>query len=78
MNYSNGELVLLGDKVSLGAGLTGVVVAVIDTQDFSEGYVPDQWLYLSKGVLVESPEAGLVHYPDLNDDFLLLERLKTL
>lgn len=75
MNYSNGESVLLGDKVSLGGGLSGTVVAIIDTRDFSKGYVPDEWLYLATGALVESPEAGLVHYPDFSD-VALLERSK--
>lgn len=77
MNYSDGEVVLLGDKVSLGGGLTGVVVAVIDTGDFSKGYIPTEWLYLSIGALVESPEAGLIHYPDFDNTFALIERSKS-
>lgn len=73
MNYSNGKVVLLGDPVGLGGGMTGVVVAVIETKDFAKGYIPDEWIYLKTGVLVESPEAGIVHYPQFPEDVALIE-----
>lgn len=75
MNYSDGEIVLLGDKVSFGGGINGFVVGVIDTREFSKGYLQDEWLYLTTGALVESAEAGLVHYPDFSD-VALIERSK--
>lgn len=75
MNYNDGEIVLLGDKVSLGGGINGFVVGIIDTGEFLKGYIPDEWLYLTTGALVESVEAGLVHYPDFND-VALIERSK--
>ena len=74
MNYRNGEPVLLGDKVDLGGGMTGIVVAVIDTSDFSSGYSAEEWGYLLAGALVESPEGGLMHYPNSEHDFYLVER----
>lgn len=73
MNYSNGKMVVLGDKVSLGGGLTGVVVAVIENKDFAKGYIPDEWLYLKTGALIESPKAGIVHYPQFSEDVALIE-----
>ena len=52
----------VGDRVADG-GLTGTIVAVMETGEFSDGY--DTWIaYLKTGVLVMTQEAGLVHYPD--------------
>ena len=64
MNYENGTAVLIGDMVGLGGGMTGVVVAVIAAGEFSAGYSADDWRYLRTGVLVESPQADIIHYPD--------------
>lgn len=74
MKYVDGKSVLLGDKVDLGGGMTGVVVAVIDAGEFFSGYPAGEWSYLSVGALVESVEGGLIHYPDSEGDFTLLER----
>ncbi len=74
MKYADGRSVLLGDKVDLGAGVTGVVVAVIDSNEFASGYKPEEWAYLLVGALVESEEAGLTHYKMCDDDFVLIER----
>ncbi|RNF86307.1 hypothetical protein [Montanilutibacter psychrotolerans] len=74
MQYVDGESVLLGDKVYLDSGMTGVVVAVIDAGEYSAGYREEEWSYLSVGALVESTEAGLIHYPDSSSGFTLLKR----
>lgn len=74
MKYSNGEAVLLGDKVDLGGGMAGIIVAVIDDGKFSNGYPASEWSYLAIGALVESPEGGLIHYTDSEHDFMLVER----
>jgi len=75
MKYIDGKSVLLGDRVDLGGGMTGVVVAVIDVGEFSSGYPADEWSYLSVGALVESSEGGLIHCPESGHDFALLERV---
>lgn len=74
MKYADGKSVLLGDKVDLGAGVTGVVVAVIDSNEFANGYKAEEWAYLLVGALVESEEAGLTHYPNSDNDFELIKR----
>lgn len=71
MKYIDRKSVQLGDKVSLGGGMTCIVVAVIDAGEFSIGYPADEWSYLSEGALVESSEGGLIHCP--SNGFLLLE-----
>lgn len=74
MKYIDGSSVVLGDRVNLGGGMTGVVVAVIDDGAYSSNYPADQWSYLSVGALVESLEGGLVHRLDAEHDFELIER----
>lgn len=74
MKYLDGRPVQLGDKVSLGGGMLGEVVAIIDVSTYAEGYVESEWKYLEKGVLVHTLEAGLIHYPELEENFDLLAR----
>lgn len=74
MKYQDGSPVLLGDIVSLGAGISGQVVAVIDSGEFSRIYPEGDWAYLKVGALVESSEAGLIHCPSSAFDFILLKR----
>lgn len=74
MNYDDGKPIMLGDKVVLAGGMTGVVVAVIEAGQYAPRYKASEWEYLAKGVLVESPEAGLVHYDNIDNDFSLVER----
>jgi len=62
MNYSTGESVKLGDRVRLGNDSGGVVVCVIDAGEYSAAYPEAQWGYLKKGVLINFPVYGLVHY----------------
>ncbi|MBV6690176.1 hypothetical protein LN565_16165 [Xanthomonas euvesicatoria pv. euvesicatoria] len=61
MNYESGEIILLGDFVSLGSDLRGTVVAIIDQADYARGYSECDWSYLGKGVLVLTEDAGLIH-----------------
>ena len=56
-------LLRIGDRVEDGA-LSGIVVANIETGEFAAEYNAADWAYLAGGVLVMTPEAGLVHYPD--------------
>ncbi|WP_313759708.1 hypothetical protein [Diaphorobacter nitroreducens] len=74
MMYFSGSPILLGDRVGLGGGVTGIVVAVIDSGLYSEDYPEREWAYLNSGVLIETAEAGLIHRPVAGDDFDLLER----
>ena len=72
MNYATGVSVKLGDRVSLGSDSEGVVVVVFDNDEYSPSYPKDEWgIYLRKGVMIEFPLYGLIHYeesiePDVN------------
>ncbi len=75
MNYHSGETVALGDRVRLGNDPSGVVVCVIDSGAYSPRYPESQWGYLKRGVLIDFPTCGLIHYEvALDTDVELIAR----
>lgn len=76
MKYADGQDVKLGDHVKLGADDQGLVVASIDTDEYSERHPRAQWAYLKKGVMIEFPTYGLIHYEQAEPGLQLLERAK--
>jgi hypothetical protein len=76
LKYADGQEVRLGDRVKLGADDGGVVVASIDTDEYSSEHSKAQWGYLKKGVMVEFPKYGLIHYQVAEPGLQLIERAK--
>lgn len=74
MKYLDGCDVLLGDFVGLGGGMTGVVVCCFEEGQFTPGFTKDDWANLTRGVLVNSEQAGLIHYSDPDVDLTLVQR----
>jgi hypothetical protein len=74
MKYPNGELVRLGDAVKLWTNCTGIVVASIDTDEFTVDFPKSDWAYLRSGVLIQSNKAGLIHYLEPEPSFVLVKR----
>lgn len=74
MKYANGEDVVAGDLVSFGNGLTGTVVCCLDTRGSKPGLSFEDWAYLEHGVMIDSPELGLLHHPEDIAVFKLLRR----
>jgi hypothetical protein len=74
MKYLDGQEVKLGDVVALGKARQGVVVCSIDTGEYSDTYPQVQWSYLNRGVLIEFPSYGLIHYQDPEADLRLVTR----
>jgi hypothetical protein len=66
MKYADGQEVRLGDRVKLGQDHGGVVTRFIDASDN----------YLKKGVMVEFPTYGLIHYEEPEPDLQLIERAR--
>ena len=62
----------LGDKVQLGEGVFGEVVCSLDTAEYSTTYPESEWSYLQRGILVESPQVGLIHYLEPTPEVTLL------
>lgn len=74
MKYADGQDVRLGDKVKLGKDEGGVVVCSIDTGEFSNDCPEAQWGYLKKGVMINFPLYGLIHYEEPETDLQLIAR----
>jgi hypothetical protein len=80
VKYPNGDVARLGDRVRLWYGepgkpdAEGEVVCSIDTDEYLPSYPRDEWAYLGKGILVLSPQAGLIHYIEPEPRMELLER----
>jgi hypothetical protein len=74
MKYPNGKEVKIGDKVKLWEGCHGIVVASLDTGEYSTSYPEKDWEYLKAGVLIDSNKAGLIHYLEPEKSLELIER----
>jgi hypothetical protein len=76
MKYLNGEEARLGDHVRLGDA-AGIVVVSLDTDEYSPEQPKSQWAYLKRGVMVDFPQYGLIHYEVAEPDLKLIERATT-
>lgn len=74
MHYKDGTPVSVGDQVKVNGDMTGRVVALIDQGQFASDYPAEHWSYLAVGVLIETVQAGLVHYPNRDIDLEILRR----
>ena len=73
MLYRGGEEARAGDTVLIGGAHKSLVVASIDNGTYLPGY--EGWEYLEKGVLIDTPFGGLVHYPEpLGEVIELMQR----
>jgi len=77
MNYSDGKPVKIGDRVKLGNDRDGTVVCSIDDGEYSDEHPKEQWGYLEKGVMIEFPLYGLIHYVEPEPDLELIARSGT-
>ena len=75
MNYKNGKAIMVGDLVSLGGEMKGIVICSLDDQQALHGVDIEKWLYLKKGIVISSKEAGLVYYDEPDYDLRLIRRL---
>ena len=57
----------VGDRVRVPGPMTGVLVGDIEGGKYVAGYSAAEWRHLGSGLLVETEEAGLIHYPDRQD-----------
>ena len=77
MNYSTGQKIKIGDQVTTD-GMRGVVVCDFDNREFLEGHedcdMPTVKMLgggtLSSGVMIETKEAGLIHYPQEDEGII--------
>jgi hypothetical protein len=74
MKYLDGEVIRVRDRVKAWDGCTGIVVASMDTDEYSAEHPREQWSYLKVGVMIDTDQAGLIHYPEADSDLELIER----
>lgn len=70
---SKGKIIRLGDRVTLGGGVDGVVVFSIDTGEFSPSFPRDEWEYLGLGIMVQTKQTGLVHIEENDGEVEVLD-----
>ena len=60
MEYPNGAVVRLGDRVRLLNGQLGRIVVSVDTKEYAEDFPPSDWAELTEGVLVKADNGALI------------------
>lgn len=74
MQYTDGRIAHIGDKVVLGQDQEGFVVCSIDTAEYSDDYPEKEWSYLKSGVLIKFSGYGIIRYTNPDADLRLLAR----
>lgn len=74
MNYFDGTSIKVGDRVRLGINCYGTVICSIDDNEYDSSYPLSEWGYLEKGILVSSPQLGIIHFSEEDEDLELLSR----
>lgn len=62
MKYTDGKQAKIGDKVLIGGQFNGLVVADLDSDEYSADHSREQWSYLQSGLMIDTDFGGLVHY----------------
>jgi hypothetical protein len=81
VKYASGQTMRVGDAV-IADGMTGEIVCDFEHREFAEGYegwdMPEVEMLdggkLDSGVMIETVEAGLIHYPSGTGDITLVLR----
>ena len=75
MKYTDSNEAKAGDTIAIDENHRGVVVAVLDTGDYTKEHPAEEWAYLKKGILVDTDFGGLVHYLSVEHEIMtLIER----
>ena len=72
MNYSDGNEARLGDVIAISGSYRGVVVACIDSNEYSSEHPREQWCYLKNGIMASTDFGGLIHYADSSQEHITL------
>ena len=72
MKYFDGQSLNLNDRVQLWKNKFGIVVCIIAEGLYSDEYPKGDWEFLGKGFLVKMDDGQLIHYPEIDEDLILL------
>ena len=70
LQYADGTEVRLGERVRVGRGYTGIVVASMDTNEFDSAIPAEDWADLKSGILILTDTGALAHFDDPLDSKL--------
>ncbi len=71
MKYPDGSEARLGDRVRITNGDTGLIVASMDTNEFSSEYPADNYAHLRTGILILTDKGALVRLEEPDHSRLL-------
>ena len=72
MKYADGQVTLAGDVVLLDSRSRGTVIAATGDESYLPGQ--DAWASLGRGSVIDTDFGGLVHYPDMGNECVVLIR----
>lgn len=64
MKYRDGTDMHVGDRVRIKNGDTGIIVASLDTGEFSPDYPKENWEDLKTGIVVLTDKGALVRFDE--------------
>lgn len=64
MKYRDGTEMHVGDRVRIKNGDTGIIVASMDTEEFSPDYPKENWEDLKSGIVVLTERGALVRFDE--------------
>ena len=73
MNYSDGRIIKVGDRVELWSNKYGIVICSMHDGIYTEEFSKSDWEHLKVGIMIKMDEGGLIHYPELDSDLKLCE-----
>ena len=74
LKYLDGQEIRLGDTVRMDGGGEGVVVFSIDTDEYTDEFPKAHWEYLTRGVMIDFPKYGLIHFDKDDPELALIRR----
>jgi hypothetical protein len=70
--YADFNEARLGDEIIIDDIYKGVVVASLDTDEYSASCPREEWAHLGTGIVVDTNFAGRIHYPNGDDEHIVL------
>jgi len=64
LKYADGTVAHVGDRVRIINGDRGVVLASIDTGEYSSEVTKQEWEHLETGIIVRTDAGAIVHFED--------------
>lgn len=74
MKYNDDQNVQLGDTVQIGSDANGTVVIDFEFERALPGFEISEWSEIKKGVMINSPQYGLIYFEGMDQDINLLKR----